>query len=67
MQKLGLMISGAALAGSLLMFISTGGFTAGSTLQEIRGDIRLLRHEVLAANALQDTEIKQIKLQLKPN
>ncbi|MBD2387228.1 hypothetical protein [Cylindrospermum sp. FACHB-282] len=61
MQKLGLIISGAALIASFFMFVSSGGFTAGSTLQEIRGDIRLLRHEVLAANALQDAEIKSLK------
>jgi hypothetical protein len=66
-MKASTIFSGIALLCSFVIFLSTGGFTAGSTLQDIRGEIKLLRHEVIAANALQDAEISAIKKSIYSN
>jgi hypothetical protein len=70
-EKWSLIIQALPLLASLIFFLSTGGFTIGSQLAEIRSEFKLLRHEVSAQNALQDYRLgrleKTLKLESQPH
>jgi hypothetical protein len=43
------------------LHLLTGGFAAGGKLSEINSEVRLLRHEVAAANKIQDYRLEKLE------
>lgn len=64
-EKWSIILQALPVVASLLFFLSTGGFTIGSQLAEIRSEFKLLRHEVSAQNALQDYRLGKLEKTLK--
>jgi len=42
-------------------YLLTGGFAAGGKLSEINSEVRLLRHEVVASNKIQDFRLDKLE------
>ncbi|HLO85494.1 MAG TPA: hypothetical protein VK203_10900 [Nostocaceae cyanobacterium] len=49
------------LVGAALIFLANGGFTVGTQLANFGAELKLLRHEVVAQNSLQDYRLGRLE------
>jgi hypothetical protein len=64
-EQWGLILQAVPILAGLIIFLSTGGFTIGSQLSDIKAEFKLLRQELTAQNALQDYRLERLEKKLK--
>ncbi|MBD2416069.1 hypothetical protein H6G80_03130 [Nostoc sp. FACHB-87] len=63
---LGVFITLLTISSNVVVYLISGGFSAGTKLSEIKSDIKIMRNDIKSSNQMQDYRIKQLEEKINP-